>query len=118
MADIAFAGVFSIAFRDKKNGIIVGGDYRKANELGATAAVTADGGKTWKLLDKRLPYRSAVAWSKDGWIAVGTSGSHVSTDNGDTWKMLDRENYNSVAFTPTGDGWAVGPKGRIATFAR
>ena len=32
--------------------------------------------------------------------------------------VLDREKYNSVGFTPTGEGWAVGPKGRIATFAK
>lgn len=112
------AGIFSIAFRDKKNGIIVGGDYRKPNDVGATAAVTADGGKTWKLLDKRLPYRSAVAWAKDRWIAVGTSGSHAATDNGDTWELLDRENYNNVSFAPTGEGWIVGPMGRIAKFAK
>ena len=118
MAGVASAGIFSIAYRDKKIGIIVGGDYRKPNDLAATAAVTADGGKTWKVLDKRLPYRSAVAWAKDRWIAVGTSGSHASTDNGDSWKLLDRENYNSVAFAPTGEGWAVGPKGRIARFTK
>ena len=58
-------------------------------------------------------YGNAAAPSK-GWVAVGTSGSHVSQDNGGTWKLLDRENYNSVGFAATGDGWAVGPKGRIA----
>jgi len=112
------AGIFSIAFRDKQHGMIVGGDYKKPNDIGATAAITADGGKTWTLLDKRLPFRSAVAWAKDRWVAVGTSGSHVSLDNGDTWKLLDRENYNSVGFTAPGEGWAVGPKGRIAKFAK
>jgi len=112
------AGVFSIAFRDKHHGMIVGGDYRKPNDSGATAATTSDGGKTWTLLDKGLPFRSAVAWAKDRWVAVGTSGSHVSHDNGRTWKLLDRENYNSVGFTSTGEGWAVGPKGRIAKFAK
>ncbi len=112
------AGIFSIAFRDKQHGMIVGGDYRKPNEIGASAATTSDGGKTWNLLDKRLPFRSAVAWAKDRWVAVGTSGSHVSLDNGATWKLLDGENYNSVGFTSTGEGWAVGPKGRIATFAK
>ena len=66
---------------------------------------------------KRLPFRSAVAWAKDRWVAVGTSGSHVSRDDGDTWTPLDRENYNAVGFTPTGEGWAIGPKGRIAAFA-
>jgi photosystem II stability/assembly factor-like uncharacterized protein len=112
------AGIFSIAFRDKNHGMIVGGDYRKPNDVGATAATTSDGGKTWAPLDKRLPFRSAVAWAKDRWVAVGTSGSHVSLDDGATWKLLDREQYNSVGFTPTGEGWAVGPKGRIATFAK
>jgi len=112
------AGIFSMAFRDKNHGMIVGGDYRKPNDIGATAAVTSDGGKTWTPIDKQLPFRSAVAWAKDRWVAVGTSGSHVSQDNGATWKLLDRENYNSVGFTSSGEGWAVGPKGRVAKFAK
>lgn len=112
------AGIFSIAFRDKDHGMIVGGDYRKPDSVGANAAFTSDGGKTWTLLDKKLPYRSAVAWTKDRWVAVGTSGSHVSQDDGATWKLLDQEKYNSVGFTSTGEGWAVGPKGRIAKFAK
>jgi photosystem II stability/assembly factor-like uncharacterized protein len=112
------AGIFSVAFRDRDHGMVVGGDYRKPDAVGATAAFTADGGKTWTPLDKRLPFRSAVAWAKDRWVAVGTSGSHASLDDGDSWKTLDRENYNSVGFTASGEGWAVGPKGRIAAFAR
>ncbi len=118
IAGVESAGIFSIAFRDRKHGMIVGGDYRKPNDTGATAAITADGGKTWTLLDKPFPFRSGVAWAKDRWVAVGTSGSHFSQDNGATWKLLDRENYNSVGFTATGEGWAVGPKGRIAKFAK
>jgi photosystem II stability/assembly factor-like uncharacterized protein len=112
------AGVFSIAFRDKQHGVIVGGDYRKPDDAGATAAITSDGGTTWTLIDKQLPFRSAVAWAKDRWVAVGASGSHVSQDDGATWKRLDRENYNSVGFTAAGEGWAVGPKSRIAKFVK
>jgi photosystem II stability/assembly factor-like uncharacterized protein len=111
------AGIFSIAFRDPNHGMIVGGDYRKPNDTGATAALTTDGGNTWTLLNSPFPFRSGVAWAKDRWVAVGTSGSHSSQDNGVTWQLLDRENYNSVGFTSTGEGWAVGPKGRIAKFA-
>ncbi len=117
-AGVESAGISSIAFRDRENGIIVGGDYRKPDRTGATAATTADGGKTWTLLKQPLPYRSAVAWATDRWVAVGSAGSHVSFDDGATWKELDRENYNSVAFSATGEGWAVGPKGRIARFAK
>ena len=112
------AGIFSLAFRDKDHGMIVGGDYRKPNDIGATAAITSDGGKTWAPIDKVLSFRSAVAFAKDRWVVVGTSGSNVSEDNGATWKLLDRENYNSVRFASTGEGWAVGPKGRIAKYAK
>lgn len=118
LAGVESAGIFSIAFRDRKNGMIVGGDYRKPNDSGATAAITTDGGKTWALLENKLPFRSAVAWARDRWHAVGTSGSNVSADNGDTWKLLDRENYNCLGFAPTGEGWAAGPKGRIARLVK
>jgi len=118
IAGIESAGIFSIALRDRNHGVIVGGDYRKPNDTVATVAITSDGGKTWTMTDKSLPFRSGVAWAKDRWIAVGTSGSHVSLDDGATWKPLDRENYNSVRFTSTGEGWAAGPKGRIAKFAK
>jgi photosystem II stability/assembly factor-like uncharacterized protein len=117
-AGIPSAGIFSVAFRDSKNGLIVGGNYARPDELGATAARTTDGGKTWALFERRLPYRSAVGWAKDRWIVVGTSGSNASVDEGTTWKQLDHENYNAVGFTQTGEGWAVGPKGRIARFER
>jgi photosystem II stability/assembly factor-like uncharacterized protein len=117
LAGAESAGGFSIAFRDRDRGVIVGGDYRKPDASEATTAVTTDGGKTWKAVEKPLPFRSGVAWAKDRWVAVGTSGSDVSADGG-TWKPVDREKYNSVAFTPTGDGWAVGPKGRVARFVR
>jgi photosystem II stability/assembly factor-like uncharacterized protein len=112
------AGIFSIGFRDATHGMIVGGDYKKPNETVATAAITADRGQTWTLLDRKLPYRSAIAWASDRWVAVGTSGSNSSRDNGATWIELDHNNYNSVAFTSTGEGWAAGPAGRIAKFAK
>jgi photosystem II stability/assembly factor-like uncharacterized protein len=110
------AGIFSIAFRDQNHGMIVGGDYRKPNDFGATAAITTDGGKTWTLIDRPFSFRSCVAWAKDRWVVVGTSGSNFSKDDGATWKPLDQENYNSVGFTSTGEGWAIGSKGRIAKF--
>ncbi|MBX7105290.1 MAG: glycosyl hydrolase [Gemmataceae bacterium] len=117
-AGVESAGIFSIALRDARHGMIVGGDYRKPQESAGNVAITRDGGATWTRADKPLPYRSCVAWAQDRWVAVGTSGSDVSRDDGATWQPLDQQNYNSVAFTPTGEGWAVGPKGRIARFVR
>src|SRR5262249_21543169 len=88
------ADIFSIAFRDRNHGMILGGDYRKPNDSGATAALTSEGGKTWTLLDKPFAFRSCVAWAKDRWVAVGTSGSNFSLDAGATWKPMDDRNYN------------------------
>src|SRR5262245_35611109 len=61
-AGVESAGIFSIAFRDRNHGLIVGGDYRKPNDGGVTAALTADAGKTWTPIDKPFPFRSCVAW--------------------------------------------------------
>jgi photosystem II stability/assembly factor-like uncharacterized protein len=117
LAGVESGGAFSIAFRDRDHGVVVGGDYRKPDDIKGTGAVTRDGGKTWALIETPLPFRSGVAWAKDQWMAVGTSGSETSPD-GKTWTRLDREKYNAVAFTAAGDGWAVGSKGRIAKFVR
>ena len=117
------AGIFSIAFKGARNGIIVGGDYQKPDEANASVAATTDGGQTWKLVARSYPagYRSAVAYVPGArvqtLIAVGTSGSDYSVDGGVNWIKLDKENYNSVSFARTGGaGWAAGPAGRIAKF--
>jgi len=108
------AGIFSIAFKDANTGMIVGGDYQKPNDTDRTAGISTDGGKTWKLIQNQLPFRSGVVWSEGRWIAVGTSGSNISIDDGVTWKPMDQANYNTISFTKTGEGWAAGPKGRVA----
>lgn len=114
----ASMGVFSIAFRDKSNGIIVGGDYQNPKDSQSNSALTADGGKTWKLIEGAKPegFRSAVAYlpETNRIITVGTSGSDYSPDGGKTWRAINTENYNSVAVTRNGLVFAVGSKGRIA----
>jgi photosystem II stability/assembly factor-like uncharacterized protein len=59
------AGIFSIAFRDSKHGVIAGGDYKHPNEDGPNLAFTEDGGKTWTLSALHpLAYFSAVAYDR------------------------------------------------------
>jgi photosystem II stability/assembly factor-like uncharacterized protein len=105
------SGVFSLAFRDQKHGIAVGGDYRKPEEATGTAAYTSDGGEHWSVPGK-LPhgYRSAVAWDArdEAWITVGSNGSDISYDDGKTWQWLDSGNWNALSLP-----WAVGPHGQI-----
>lgn len=114
VAGIDSAGIFSLAFRDGKHGVVVGGDYRQPGKGGANVAMTDDGGKTWTLLENSLPFCSAVGWTGNNWIALGTAGSHHSVDDGKSWSRIDQENYNALGLDSTGIGWAVGPRGKIA----
>jgi photosystem II stability/assembly factor-like uncharacterized protein len=105
------SGVFSVAFRDQKHGVVVGGDYRKPEDATGTAAYTSDGGQHWSA-PRKPPhgYRSAVAWDEKNraWITVGTNGSDISFDDGVTWQWLDSGNWNALSLP-----WAVGPNGQI-----
>ena len=105
------AGAFSVYFRDRQHGVVVGGDYKKPDESAGTAAWTSDGGRHWTAAST-VPhgYRSAVTWDPQSkaWIAVGTNGADVSHDDGKTWKPFDNENWNAISLPFT-----VGPKGRI-----
>jgi photosystem II stability/assembly factor-like uncharacterized protein len=123
-AGIASAGIFSVAFRDARNGAITGGDYQKPALRGRNLALTRDGGRTWTLADSASSpagYRSAVTYVPGiparTLVAVGLSGTDVSRDRGATWTSVDTVAYNSVAFATATGGWAVGPAGRIARWA-
>ncbi|HEX8634146.1 MAG TPA: hypothetical protein VF703_08360 [Pyrinomonadaceae bacterium] len=121
------AGIFSVAFRDAKRGVIVGGDYTKEGESKNNAAITRDGGWTWTPVnDAARPqgYRSVVAYVRRGTngapvflVAVGPSGSDYSTDEGASWRSFGAEGFHTASFTRTGAaGWAAGEQGRVAKY--
>jgi hypothetical protein len=106
------SGVFSVWFKDRRAGMIVGGDYTKPNESAGTAAWSADGGAHWTA--SATPphgFRSSVQWSESLqlWITAGTNGSDISRDDGKTWLPLDNGNWNALSLP-----FIVGPNGRIA----
>ncbi|MFN3315679.1 MAG: WD40/YVTN/BNR-like repeat-containing protein, partial [Raineya sp.] len=75
-------GIFSMAFKDQKNGVAVGGDYTQAQNSEKTAIYTQNGGKTWKLA-KNMPrgYRSSVAFAtRNVYVCVGTNGIDFTKD--------------------------------------
>jgi photosystem II stability/assembly factor-like uncharacterized protein len=123
-AGVPPAGVFSVAFRDARHGVIAGGNYEKPDLRGRNLATTSDGGATWTLTDSATSpagYRSAVAivpgTRANTLVAVGLTGTDVSVDDGTTWQRTDSTAYNSVAFASASAGWAVGPKGRLARWS-
>jgi photosystem II stability/assembly factor-like uncharacterized protein len=116
----ASAGIFSIAFKDARFGVIVGGDYKKEGEARDNVAMTSDGGRTWKLAKGPLPggFRSAVAYAPGAsmLVTVGPSGSDYSLEGGASWAPIRGAGYHAISFARSGSGWAVGEGGRIAKF--
>lgn len=111
----AGSGIFSIAMRDGKRGVIVGGNYEKPGDAAGTAAITNDGGRTWTAINGLSGYRSGVAYVDNTTIvAVGTNGSDILYDRGATWKKLGSEDLNAVRTDRKNTAWAVGPKGMVA----
>ncbi len=115
------SGIFSIAFRDAKHGVIVGGDYRKETEAVDNVAVTSDGGRTWTLVkDHALSgFRSVVSYVPHTMtptlIAIGPQGADVSTDDGWTWAPFGAEGFHTFSFSPSGRvGWGAGNRGKVA----
>ncbi|GAB3404399.1 WD40/YVTN/BNR-like repeat-containing protein [Flindersiella endophytica] len=112
------AGIYSLAFRDSRHGLAVGGDYTTPTEAVDAAATTSDGGRTWQLVPAgKAPggYRSGSTWlahSPVG-LAVGPSGSDVTYDGGRSWKPFDTGAYDSVDCAGAAC-WASGPQGRAA----
>jgi photosystem II stability/assembly factor-like uncharacterized protein len=112
------SGIFSIAFRDAKHGVIAGGNYRKEQEAVDNLAITSDGGLTWTLVKGLSGFRSVVAYvpgtKTPTLIAVGPSGGDYSFDDGRTWQPIDGPGFDTFSFAPGKQlGWGAGAQGKI-----
>ena len=110
-------GIYSVAFKNKKVGISVGGDYTNQS-IKNTMAYTNDGGATWHLPEKQThQYRECVAHYRGNiFFAVGPSGFDMTTDNGKNWHphYWEVNNLTAVAFAKRSNvGFAVGKGGQI-----
>lgn len=109
------AGIFSVAFADRRLGIVVGGDYKAERAAVDNAAVTTDGGATWRLVTGLSGFRSVVAYlDASRLIAVGPSGADYSADGGATWTPVPGPGYHAFSVAPGGAvGFGVGEHGAI-----
>lgn len=110
------SGIFSIAFRDAKHGVIAGGDYRKESEAIDNLAITSDGGVTWTLVKGLSGFRSVVAYvpGQNTLIAIGPSGGDYSLDDGRTWTTINGPGFDTFSFALGKKiGWGAGAKGTI-----
>jgi len=91
------SGAFSLAMKDKNNGIVVGGDYLAPNSRENVCFFTKDGGITWSAPTiGPFGYRSCVYYTDGVYYSCGTNGIDYSKDNGTTWIQLSNENCFSM----------------------
>ncbi len=111
------SGIFSIAFRDAKHGVVAGGDYTKEQAAVDNLAVTSDGGATWTLVKGLTGFRSVVAYvpGSKTLIAVGPSGADYSENDGRTWTRISGSGFDTFSFARGKKvGWGAGAKGAIS----
>lgn len=117
----ASSGIFSVAFRDAKHGVIAGGDYKQPLKDGPNLAVTADGGHTWSAASASpQAYFSAVAFPNKDKSAILAAGSvraaYLAKPSDKAWTKTWDLNLNALAARPDGVVIGVGPKGTIVLF--
>ncbi len=86
-------GIFSVAFLNSKNGIVVGGDFLKGRLKTNHVFYTNDSGKNWVFpLSPTGGYRECVEFITNSIvIAIGPGGADISYDAGKNWKPFTSE---------------------------
>jgi photosystem II stability/assembly factor-like uncharacterized protein len=89
-------GANSIAVKNDKTFIVVGGDYLKPDSLYNNCIITKDGGKTWQQPTVAPGgYRSCVEYiDKSNWICCGPNGVDYTKDDGNNWMPISTDGYN------------------------
>lgn len=107
-------GIYSMAFKNEMEGIVVGGEYQNENPP-KSRAYTKDGGKSWKLGKGMDQYRSGSSYLFDNiYLATGLTGSDISYDGGMTWDSISDYKLHGMAFTNDGRlGYGMGRNGVI-----
>lgn len=112
----AMTGIYSIDFFDNNNGVVFGGNWDDKSFNEGNKAVTANGGKTWKLVSngEGPGYRSSVKYipgtKGQGIVAVGSPGVSFSGDGGNNWKELSKEGFFAIEFVNDSTAFASGDK--------
>lgn len=116
------AGIFSVAFRDARHGVIAGGDYAQPDAEGANLATTRDGGKNWRLAAiPRQKFLSAIAYvsaqaiesNADSLVAAGSSVNSLYNNDLRSVEFAAAPGFNAVA-SRFGVVYAAGSGGRIS----
>ncbi len=110
-------GANSVAVKNNKTMIVVGGDFTTKDSTTQNCCITTDGGKTFSIpVTPPHGYRSCVEYiEKTNWISCGLNGVDISTDEGKNWNWINKTSFNvcrkakkGTAVFFAGDGGRVG----------
>jgi hypothetical protein len=110
-------GANSIAVKNDKTMVIVGGDFSNKDDTEKNCVITFDGGKTFSAPQvSPSGYRSCVEYLyKNTWLTCGLNGVDISTDNGMTWKNISKESFHVCRKSKKGKVvFLAGNDGKIA----
>lgn len=110
-------GIFSFTFRNAREGIAVGGDYKEMQLTEGNCVLTNDGGRTWTPpATAPRGYRTAVEYlDANRLLVTGPTGTDISTDGGQHWTAISDEGFHVAQKAKKGSRiFLAGSKGRIA----
>ena len=109
-------GANSIAIRNKRMFIVVGGDFTTPADTAGNCIITNNAGITWTVPSASPGgYRSCVEYlNKSKWITCGLNGVDISNDDGYTWKSVSSQSFNVCRKAKDGKSvFLAGAKGMI-----
>jgi hypothetical protein len=110
-------GANSIAVKNKKTWMVVGGDFTTKDSTNKNAVISFNAGKTWRYpAVSPSGYRSCVEYlQKKQWITCGLNGVDMSTDDGNHFTNISKEGFHVVRKAKKGKMvYFAGGGGRIA----
>ena len=114
------SGIFSIDFRNEKEGVAVGGDYLQDHDNRNNILLTYDGGSSWNRPETAVyGYRSSIIYiTNEILVATGTSGTDLSKDGGRNWSNISSLSFNSLSKSSDGKHiYLTGSKGNVYKLA-
>lgn len=111
-------GANSIAYKNKKMFVVVGGDFNQKDAKEKNCFITYNAGKSWIAPQiSPLGYRSCIEFIKHKiWITCGLNGIDISRDNGKEFTSISTEGFHVCRKSPIGNVvFFAGSNGRVGS---
>ena len=112
-------GANSIAYKNKKIFVAVGGNFNAKNDRERNCFVTYNAGKTWSApVISPFGYRSCIEFIKQNtWITCGLNGIDISLNNCKEFKSISTEGFHVCRKSPTANiVYFAGSNGRVGSY--